>query len=191
MTIRPCAPTSSTSSFPPAAQWSASAPCARARSGRLTSPKAGAPPPANPHRDCAGATSPARGRQQRSDRRAEMAMLRPRGTSGVFQMGAQELVAMAASGRACRRQSDEPGESRGGRGRVGAEHRRLGTAFFCHRAYSGWLRLADHAAIDCDGRDVGPLSAGQPGGSVSDRAASACDDLEHRPKLSSRDRLAA
>ena len=44
--------------------------------------------------------SHARRRQQRSHRRAEMAMLLPERSSGVVQMGPQELVAMAASGGA-------------------------------------------------------------------------------------------
>ena len=83
------------------------------------------------------------------------------------------------------------GESRSRRSGAGAEHRRVGTAFLRHRPCSGWLGFADHTAVDCDGRDFGPLSAGQPGSSVSDRAASACDDLEHRPNCPSRDHLAA
>jgi hypothetical protein len=55
---------------------------------------------ADRRRDRAGAASHARRRQQRSHRRAEMAMLLPERSSGVVQMGPQELVAMAASGGA-------------------------------------------------------------------------------------------
>ena len=123
--------------------------------------------------------------------RIEMAMLRPSGTPGVFEMGAQELVALAASRRTCRRQPDEPGESRGGRGQAGATYRRLGAAFLRHRSHSGWFRFAGHLAFDCDGRDVASLPAGQQRGSISDRAAPARDDLEHRPKRPSRDEVAA
>src|SRR6202158_3133036 len=120
-----------------------------------------------------------------------MAMLRPPATSGVFPMGTQELVAMAASRRPDRRHSGEPGKSRGVRGGIGAEHCRLGAAFFRYCSRPGWLRFACYPAFEGDGRDAGALSARKQTGSVSDRTASVRHDLECPPKHRSRDNVVA
>src|ERR1700694_6126997 len=111
-----------------------------------------------------------------------MAMLRPPATSGVFPMGTQELVTMAASRGPDRRQSGEPGKSRGVRGGIGAEHCRLGAAFLRHRSHPGWLRFAGYPAFDGDGRDAGALPARKETRLLFGRAASGWHDLERSPE---------
>ena len=74
---------------------------------------------------------------------------------------------------------------------LGANDCGLGPAFFGDRAGPGAFRSHRHAAGDRDGGDPPSLSSGEQGSPISNRAASACDDLEHRPKQRSRYRVVA
>ena len=113
------------------------------------------------------------------------------GHPAFSQWGRRHLDKMAAPCRPGRRQSDKPGQCCGLGRRSGANDCGLGPHFSAIAPVLARSDLIATLPAIAMAETHPSLSSGEQGSPISNRAASACDDLEHRSKQRSRYRVAA